>query len=110
MAGVLDFVVRRGDDVAFVVAFKDESGAALNIAGRVYAAQMRVSSEASTVAATFVCEVTDGAGGEVTVSLQDSVTEMLVPGEYVWDLEEDASGFVSTVLAGVVTVEADVTR
>jgi hypothetical protein len=110
MAGALSFDVRRGDDVAFVVAFKDESGVALNIAGRVYRAQMRVSSEAAVVAATFVCEVTDGAGGEVTVSLQDSVTEGLTPGEYVWDLEENASGFVSTVLAGVVTVLGDVTR
>jgi hypothetical protein len=38
----------------------------------------------------------------------DSAT--LTPGLAYWDLEENASGIISTILAGSVTVLADVTR
>jgi hypothetical protein len=34
----------------------------------------------------------------------------LKPGYYYWDLQENASGVISTVLRGTVTVDADVTR
>jgi hypothetical protein len=37
-------------------------------------------------------------------------SETLSPGLAYWDLEENASGVISTILAGNVTVLADVTR
>jgi hypothetical protein len=56
------------------------------------------------------CAVTNGAAGQLTVTFAAADTAELEPGYLYWDLQESASGVITTILSGTVTVLADVTR
>lgn len=105
-----DLTITRGDTETLVVTIQDDAGAAINITGRTYRAQIRSSQDSTTIKASFTCTVTSGANGQVTCVLSATDSATLSSGQYFWDLEETASGVVSTILSGNVTVLADVTR
>ena len=105
-----DLIITRGDTETLVATIQDNNGAAINITGRTYRAQIRSSQDSTTIKASFTCTVTGGSSGQVTCVLAAADSATLTAGNYFWDLEENASGVVSTILAGNVTVLADVTR
>jgi hypothetical protein len=106
-----DLVITRGDTETLVaVLTSDESGTPIPITGRVYTSQVRNTQDSSIIAASFTCTVTDGAAGEVTCVMSAASSAELDPGYFYWDLQENASGTITTVLSGQVTVLADVTR
>lgn len=100
----------RGDTLSVVATMTTDGSTPIDISGRVYTMQMRTSPEASTVSATFTCTVTDAAAGEVTCFLPASSTASLVPQKYSYDLQENASGTITTVISGVVKITPDTTR
>jgi hypothetical protein len=51
-----------------------------------------------------------GTTGAVTIDIPASVTEDITPATYVYDLELDNGGTVTTLLAGNFVVDAEVTR
>lgn len=108
----LDLQIVRGDTESVVVTLytDDAQTVPVNITGRTYTAQIRPDTESTTVSATWTCTVTNGAGGVVTCVLPSSQSVTLNPGLFRWDLQENASGTISTLLAGQVTVLADTTR
>jgi hypothetical protein len=105
-----DLIITRGDTETLVVTITTDGSTAVNITGRTYASQIRTQQDSTTVKASFTCTVTSGAAGEVTCVLSSTSSAALSAGLYFWDLQETASGVVSTILAGTVTVLADVTR
>ena len=105
-----DLTITRGDTETLVVTVTSDGTTAINITGRTYRAQIRSSQDSTTIKASFTCTVTNGAAGQVTCTLSATDSAQLGAGLYFWDLEENASGVVSTILAGNVTVLADVTR
>lgn len=106
-----NLTVTRGDtETVVAVLTSDEAGTPINITGRTYSSQVRSSQDSNIIAASFTCTVTNGAAGEVTCVMSAAASAELDPGHYFWDLQENASGVISTVLAGQVTVLADVTR
>lgn len=105
-----DLTITRGDTETIVVTITSDGTTPINITGRTYRAQIRSSQDATTVKASFTCTVTDAANGQVTATLSATNSATLASGIYYWDLEENASGVISTILAGNVTVLADVTR
>jgi hypothetical protein len=104
------WVLRRGDSWSRTVKHVDEDGLPVNISGRQYRAQLRRSTESETVDLEFTCTVTNGPGGVVEIVASASDTAELGLGDYVWDLEEDAGGVITTLLAGDVRIVGDVTR
>lgn len=101
----------QGDDVSETFTFKDSTGAAINVTGYTFAAMMRKTPADTTIVATFSFAITSGSGGTVNMTLAKTVTAGLTPGVYVYDLQwTDLSGNVRTMLAGQVTVLAEVTR
>lgn len=102
--------VRIGDTETVTLNLQDADGAAINITGRTYAAQIRETADSSTVLASFTCAISNGAGGVMTATLPAATTAALTPGVAVWDLQETNSGVVTTLLAGPVTIVQDVTR
>jgi hypothetical protein len=102
--------IRIGDTETISVAIQDSAGAPVNITGRTYAAQIRSTTDSSTVLATFTCAIVSGAGGTLTASLSASTTAALTAGLGVWDLQETNGTTVTTLLAGSVTISQDVTR
>lgn len=105
-----DLTITRGDTETIVVTLTTDGTTAIDITGRTYTAQLRSTPDISVISASFTCTVTNGAAGEVTCVMASTVSAELSPGFYYWDLQENASGTISTVLAGTVTVLADVTR
>lgn len=105
-----DLTITRGDTETVVLVSTTDGSTPINITGRTYTAQLRTSPDISIVSASFTCNVTNGAAGEVTCVLSAASTALLDPGYYYWDLQENASGTISTLLSGTVTVLADVTR
>jgi len=105
-----NLTITRGDTETIVVTITTDGTTPVNITGRTYTAQMRTSQDIAAIAASFTCTVTNGAAGEVTCVLSATNCATLDPGFLYWDLQENASGTISTVLAGTVTVLADVTR
>ena len=105
-----DQTITRGDTETLVVTITEDGSTPVPITGRTYRAQIRSQQNSTTIKASFVCTVTSGAAGEVTCVLSATSSAALSAGLYFWDLEENASGVVSTILAGTVTVLADVTR
>ncbi len=105
-----DLIITRGDTETIVATIQNDAGTAINITGRTYRAQIRSTQDSTTIRGSFTCTVTDGAAGQVTCVLSAADSATLSPGLAYWDLEENASGIISTILAGSVTVLADVTR
>ena len=105
-----NFSVVRGDTMTIVVVMTTDGVTPIDITGRVYSMQLRTSPAATVVSATFVCTVSDGTTGEVTCVLSAENSAKLTPTSYSYDLQEVASGIVSTVLIGSVKVIADTTR
>jgi hypothetical protein len=107
----LDLNITRGDTETIVVSLtQDDQTTPIDITGRTYTAQLRTSPDIAIISASFTCTVTDGSNGQVTCVLSSTDSAELKPGYYYWDLQENASGVISTVLRGTVTVDADVTR
>ena len=105
-----DLTITRGDTETIVVTLTTDGTTPIDITGRTYRAQIRSTQDSTTIKASFTCTVTSGPNGQVTCVLAAVDSATLSSGLYYWDLEETASGVVSTILAGNVTVLADVTR
>lgn len=102
--------VRTGDTETITLYLQDANGAAINVTGRTYAAQIRSTADSSTVLASFTCAISNAAGGVVTATLPAATTAALTPGVAVFDLAETNGSIVTTLLAGPVTIVQDVTR
>jgi hypothetical protein len=105
-----DLILTRGDTETLVVTITTDGSTAVDITGRTYKAQIRSTQDSTTIKASFTCVVTSGGSGQVTCTLSATSSAALSAGLYFWDLEENASGVISTILSGNVTVLADVTR
>jgi hypothetical protein len=105
-----DLTLVRGDTETIVVTMTTDGSTPIDITGRTYRAQIRQAQDSRTIKASFVCTVTDGVNGVVTLVLSSTDSATLPVGLGFWDLEENASGVVTTVLSGNVVINADVTR
>lgn len=105
-----DLTFTRGDTEVVSVTVTTDGVAAVDISGRTYSSQIRVSPDTATISATATCAVTNGAAGQMTATFSATSTAALEPGYYYWDLQENASGVITTILSGTVQVLADVTR
>ena len=105
-----DLTITRGDTETIVVTITSDGSTPIDITGRTYLAQIRTSPDNTTVKASFTCTVTSAANGQVTCTLSATDSATLPVGIAYWDLQETASGVVSTILSGNVTVLADVSR
>lgn len=108
--GEANIVITRGDTTTLVITITSNGTTPIDITGRTYTSQVRQNADDTTAAATFTCTLTTPASGVLTCVLSATQTATLEPGNHVWDLQENASSVISTVIAGAFTVLADVTR
>ena len=95
------------------VIYADEAtGAAINLSGYTFAAQVRATAASTSVLAEFTCAVVgDGSTGQAVCTLPASATAQLTPGVAVWDLIATHSGVVDELVkASAVIIEQGVTR
>jgi hypothetical protein len=105
-----DIVITRGDTTTLSITITSDGTTAINITGRTYTAQVRGNADDAAAEVDFTCTLTTPASGILTCVLSATQTATLEPGNHVWDLQENASGVISTILSGAFTVLADVTR
>lgn len=105
-----NLTITRGDTETVNVTITTDGTTPVNITGRTYASQIRSNADSTTIAATLTCTIISAANGQLKAVLSAVDSAVLNPGYYQWDLQENASGTISTILAGTVTVLADVTR
>ena len=101
---------RQGDTLDKTFTWEVE-GAAVNLTGFNANMQVRSSAESEDVvleAGNFI--TLGGTLGTVRVNIPAGTIGDLEPGRYVYDLELDNGGTVTTLLAGVFQVKPEVTR
>jgi len=99
----------RGDTLTLNITITNDGSMPVNITGRTYRAQIRYEKNSSTIAASFTT-TQNNTTGVVTCVLSATSSAALTDGPAFWDFEENNAGVVTTILAGKVTVLADVTR
>lgn len=104
-----DIEIIKGDDYLHVVTLETTTGP-IDITGRTYTAMIRKNKTQTVPDATFLVSVTDGPNGKIAISLANTITTTLKSGCYYWDLQQNASGIINTILGGKVEVITDVTR
>jgi hypothetical protein len=105
-----DLVVTRGDTLTVGVTMTTNGTTPINITNRVYTSMVRQNYDDPTPAATFTCTIISGAAGTLQLVMSAASTAVLEPQNYYWDLQENASGIITTILSGSFVVLPDVTR
>jgi hypothetical protein len=110
----LDLALYAGDGVSLIFTLNDSTGQPLNVTGAV-TAQIRTKRDDVDPAAEFAADLSQGAQGDVVLSLTGDQTALLVPTaeqfKGVWDMQWTKNGGEPvTVLQGSITCDADVTR
>ena len=102
----LDFTIKRStyeaDDDAIIRIRKNASGTGDGL--------LRLNGAAHSTGTDGSITITDAPTGDITIMLKAGVTDDLVPGNYVYDVQLIGSAEVSTLTTGTLVVSADVTR
>lgn len=109
MAARRNIEIYRGDTYTHEVRLKNSSNNAINISSMSFSASIKSSAQATSNIAVFDVAITDAANGIMTFSLTAANTANLVPGTYIYDLEQTNATVVTTLLRGNVVVKSDVT-
>lgn len=80
--------VFRGTDLSIELTFQDDDGAAVNITGYTFVAQVRSTPESGVLVANLLPTITDAAAGKLTLTMTDVTSLALTAGVYEWDLLE----------------------
>jgi len=109
-AGTHDITIDQGSDFSMGLALTEQD-LPVPLTGYSARAQMRAK-VSSTVAGTFVCTITDAVNGEISMTMANSVTALLTPGVYLYDIEvyTAADAIVTRLLQGKATVRSEITR
>jgi len=105
-----DIQIRIGDTETFSFTLEDENGSPINLGASAFAAQIRSSAAATSTIASFSTAVTSTGAGTFYISLSSGTTAALTPTNGVWDLQQNLSGTITTLVAGDVRIVQDVTR
>jgi hypothetical protein len=102
--------IRCGDDFIHPITFEYSDGQPINKSAVTWLCQLRPFASSDIIVATFDITVTGADSNIVSIILTDTVTALLEPGNYVWDLQEIDGSTTITRVAGVAVVEPDVSR
>ena len=110
MAIKANLVIDQGTDFSAAINIEDDDGNVFSLSGYEAAAQMR-KNYASSSATSFDVEIDTQVEGQINLSMNNSVTSLLEPGRYLYDVEIDSpSGVITRVVEGIVTVTPGMTR
>lgn len=101
----VDIRLVRGNDFSMVVDVEGDRDA------DTFTAYLRPVASATTTAISCSAGAYNAGAGTtpVTLTIADTVTDLLTPGDHVWDLKWTAAGVERTIAGGAVEVIANVT-
>lgn len=104
-------IVYRGDSGRFRVTVTNADGTAADVSTGTWDADIREQAEAVQPMASLTMSPVENRPDQIDVILSATTSASLRPGgPWYWDLELTMGGEVQTLLAGNVTVRADVSR
>lgn len=110
MSAISNLYIDQGSDFSVTVGMTDATSAALDLTGATFLAQIRKTHSSSTVTATFSSSH-DSTGGNLTLTLADTVTAGITSGRYVYDvLMTNSSAEKTRVLEGQAIITPSVSR
>lgn len=114
-AGSYDITIEQGATFSLVLTWKDENGALINLTGFSARMQIRENVESEDVIASLATSgsgiVLGGALGTITITIDAAITATIRQTFAVYDLElQSASGVVTRLVQGAVTISPEVTR
>jgi hypothetical protein len=110
MAAERNIVIYKGDSYLHEVRLKDSANVAINVTNRIYTSQIRKARSSDDVIATFTITITTPSTGVLSMSLDDSITSNITSGTYYYDLQEENSGIITTLMGGKAVVKGEVSR
>ena len=115
MTAEYDITIRQGSTFLQNMIWKDSSGVPMDLTGYVARMQVRPGVCSPDVIVELTTEngriTLGGVAGTIVLEIDADTTAAIVNGCGVYDLElESSSGFVTTILAGAVAFEREVTR
>lgn len=109
MAGYVALQVDQHASFSRVIRINAANGAAQNLVNYTANTQLRKSYYSNT-SNTMLTTITDGANGQITLSMTGAETGNLTPGRYVYDVLITSGGLTQRILEGIVVVNPGVTR
>tara|TARA_B110000902_G_C14101596_1_gene510875 strand:+ start:418 stop:753 length:336 start_codon:yes stop_codon:yes gene_type:complete len=110
MAAVSNLYIDQGANFSTTISLTDSNGQVLTLTGYSAIGQIRKTYSSSSIKATFGT-VLSASSGQITLTLDDSVTEAMESGRYVYDvLITDSSGEKTRILEGQATITPSVSR
>jgi hypothetical protein len=108
MASKINIVIDQGTTFNTQYTIHDVNDLPVDFTGYVANSQMRKSYSSSNA---YTFNVGLNSNGQVALSMSSNVTNSIVAGRYVYDIEvEDLSGIRSRIIEGIVTVTPQVSR
>ena len=108
------FEMFRGDDYALNLTITDDADTPIDVTGWRFWATLKLSSEMPDEEAPVKVDLSaqDGTGatqGLVNILLPHDQTANLMPTRYMFDVQAEHEGMITTVVSGTVQVKGDVT-
>jgi len=117
MAQEETFTIDKGSDVAIEIHLIDKAGEAKDLVNHQISAKMKKNYNSDSAETTNfnAIVVSPASQGIVTLGLDNSQTEALKPGKYVYDVEmsfvdSDSNTIIERILEGRIVVTPSVTR
>lgn len=111
MAEYVELFLDQGTDFSLTVNITDDStNMPDDISSYVVTSSLRRSLLSQNSAATMVCQLTDAANGEFTISMDAANTSNLRLGRYFFDVRVNSSNVISRLMEGIIIVEPAITK
>lgn len=114
MTDIIEII--RGDDVTLTFTFTDQNNAAVDLTGSTvfFTVKLVVDDDVTDALAVISEEQTvhtNATGGITQITLTDTVTTLISPATYKWDVQvKDSGGLISSARSGEFRVFGDITR
>lgn len=109
-AGTYDIQIDQGATFTKIINITS-GGLSYDLTGYVGRSQMRKKVSDTSPSGTFTVTLSGTpTDGVLTMSMSAALTTVLVPGNYIYDLELEKSGNVMRLLEGAAVVKAEVTK
>lgn len=114
MAEYVELSVDQGTDFdTYINLNDDDTNLPQNASSYLVTGQLRRSLVSANVSETFYCAVTDGANGEIYISLAAANTANLKPGNYFYDIkvvDTSQGNATSRLIEGIFIVNPSITK
>jgi hypothetical protein len=111
MTDYVELYIDQGADFSSTIVLQDDiTELYQNVLGYVVTSSLRKSLLSQNVSGSFVCSVTDGANGEITMAMNAANTSNLRPGTYFFDVKTVASNYSTKLIEGIVIVTPSITK